>query len=128
VSREAFIVPVPDKLAVVLYCIRSMTQEKYAMQLKQLPNNEAAILARLAGPGQMILSPEAAEAILAIGFSQADKDRMQELAAKARAGLLTPEEQDEVEAYSRVGSLISILKSAARRSLKAGLGPNGKAD
>jgi hypothetical protein len=98
------------------------------MQRKQQPNNEAAILARLAGPGQMILSPEAAEAILAIGFCQTDKDRMQGLAARARAGILTPDEQDEVEAYSRVGSLISILKSTARQSLKAGLGLNGKAD
>ena len=115
-SREAFVVPVPDKLAVVLYCNWSMTQKR----------NEAAILTRLVGPDQMILSPEAAEAILAIGFSQTDKDRMQELAAKARAGILTPEEQDEVEAYGRVGSLISILKSTARQSLKVGLGPNGK--
>ena len=97
------------------------------MQLKQLPNNEAAILVRLLGPSQMMLSPEAAEAILAIGFSQADNDRMQELAAKARAGILNQEEQDEVEAYGRVGSLISMLKSSARQSLKVGLGPNGKA-
>jgi hypothetical protein len=104
-----------------------MTLEKNAMQLKQLPNNEAAILARLMGPSELMLSPQAAEAILAIGFSQTDKDRMQELAAKARAGILTPEEQDEVEDYGRVGSLISILKSTARQSLKVGLGPNGKA-
>jgi len=97
------------------------------MQLKQLPNNEADILARLMGPSELMLSPQAAEAILAIGFSQTDKDRMQELAAKARAGILTPEEQDEVEDYGRVGSLISILKSTARQSLKVGLGPNGKA-
>jgi hypothetical protein len=104
-----------------------MTLEKNAMQLKQLPNNEVAILARLLGPSQMMLSPEAAEAILAISFSQTDNDRMQELAAKARAGILNQEEQDEVEAYGRVGSLISMLKSAARQSLKVGLGPNGKA-
>jgi hypothetical protein len=37
------------------------------------------------------------------------------------------EEEGEVEAYSRVGSLISILKSKARRSLKNHRGPNGKA-
>ena len=50
------------------------------------------------------LLPEALRAILTIGFGQADKDRMQALAAKARAGTLTVEEQDEVEAYSRIGS------------------------
>lgn len=97
------------------------------MQLMQLPNNEAMILTRLVGPDPMTLSPEAARAILTIGFGQADKDRMQALAAKARAGTLTAEEQDEVEAYSRIGSLISILKSKARRSLKNKRGPNGKA-
>ncbi len=97
------------------------------MQLTQLPNNEAAILARILGPGQMKLSPEAAEAILAVAFSQIDNDRMQELAAKARAGILNQEEHDEVEAYGRVGSLISMLKSTARQTLRAGIGPNGKA-
>jgi plasmid stability protein len=106
---------------------RNGPKEKKTMQLMQLPNNEAAILTRLVGPDPATLSPEAARAILTIGFGQADKDRMQALAAKARAGTLTVEEQDEVEAYSRIGSLISILKSKARRSLKNKRGPNGKA-
>ncbi len=115
--RPAFIGPVPDELVVLLYCIWSVTQEE----------TEASALTRFVEPNQMILSPEAAEAILAIGFSQTDKDRMQELAARTRAGILTPEEQDEVEAYGRVGSLISILKSTARQSVKNGLGPDGNA-
>jgi len=97
------------------------------MHLTQLPNNEAAILTRLVGPDPATLSPEAAQAILTIGFGQADKDRMQALAAKAQAGTLTVKEEGEVEAYSRVGSLISILKSRARRSLKNNRVPNGKA-
>lgn len=71
-SRPAFIGPVPDELVVLLYCIWSVTQEKA----------EASALTRFVEPNQMILSPEAAEAILAIGFSQTDKDRMQELAAR----------------------------------------------
>ncbi len=54
-----------------------------------LPNNESTILSRLVGPDPATLSPEAAQAILTIGFSQADKDRMQALAAKSRAGTLT---------------------------------------
>jgi hypothetical protein len=92
-----------------------------------LPNNEAAILTRLVGPDPATLSPEAAQAILTIGFGQADKDRMQALATKARAGTLTVEEEGEVDAYSRVGRLISILKSKTRRSLKNHRGPNSKA-
>lgn len=43
---------------------------------------------------------------------------MRELAARARAGTLTAEEQAEIDTYGRVGSLLSILKSKARRSLK----------
>jgi hypothetical protein len=40
------------------------------------------------------------------------------LATKARAGSLTSAEQAEVEAHSRVRSLLGILKSKARRALK----------
>jgi hypothetical protein len=92
------------------------------MRLTELPNPEAAIIGRLAAPDESSLSPAAAEAILTITFSPADKDRMNALAAKAREGTLTPKEQAEAEAYSRVGSLLGILKSRARRSLK---GRNG---
>ncbi len=46
------------------------------MQLTQLPNNEAAILTRLVGLDSLTLSPEVAQAILTIGFGQADKDRI----------------------------------------------------
>jgi hypothetical protein len=96
------------------------------MQRTELPYYEAAILGRLVVPDAPSLSPAAAEGLLALGFDQADKDRMHALAAKARAGALTREEQAEVEAYSRVGSLIGILHSQARRALKGRRGTNGK--
>jgi hypothetical protein len=82
------------------------------------PYHEAAILTRIAGPDEPALSAAAAKGILTLGFSVADKDRMHTLAAKAREGTLTADEQTEVEAYSRVGSLLGILKSKARRALK----------
>ena len=88
------------------------------MQLTELPTKEAAIIARLDIPEQPALSPHAAEGILAVGFSQEDKDRMNELAARAHAGTLTPDEQAEAEAYSRIGSLLGIFKSKARQALK----------
>ena len=96
------------------------------MQQTELPTHEAAILARLVGPEEPRLSPAAAKGILALAFSPADKDRMHTLAARARAGRLTADEQAEVEAYSRVSSLLGILKSKARRALKR-RGSNGKA-
>jgi hypothetical protein len=96
------------------------------MRQTELPYHEAAILTRLAGPDKRLLSPSAAKGILALGFSPADKERMHDLAVKARAGTLTSEEQSEVEAYSRVSSLLGILKSKARRVLKR-RPANGKA-
>jgi hypothetical protein len=96
------------------------------MHQLDLPCHEAAILTRLAGPHASAFSVAAAEGILTLAFSPADQDRMHELAAKARAGTLTADEQAEVEAYSRIGSLLGILKSKARRALKRRAG-NGKA-
>src|SRR5262245_35088776 len=79
---------------------------------------ESAIWSRLLGPGTPALSPAAARAILEIDFPQADKDRMHELAAKARKGRLTTEEQGEVDSYGRIGSFLSTMKSKARVALR----------
>jgi len=78
-------------------------------------------------PNQPHFSPEAAQGILALDFSQEDKDRMRELAAKARQGTLVPEEQEEIDSYGRVGSLLSIMKSKARQALKNKAQGNGSA-
>jgi hypothetical protein len=87
---------------------------------------EAAILKRLAGADVPTLSVAAAKGILTLAFSPVDEDRMHTLAARARAGALSSDEQAEVEAYSRISSLLGILKSKARRALKRGTS-NGKA-
>jgi hypothetical protein len=68
----------------------------------------------------------AARAILALDFNPADKERMRELSAKAREGTLTAEEQVAISNYERVGHLLGIMQSKARRSLKQ-RGANGKA-
>ena len=96
------------------------------MQQTQRPYHEAAILDRLAGPDEPVLSAAAARGILTLGFSRADKDCMHSLAAKARAGALSEDEQAQIEAYSRISSLLGILKSKARRALKRRTA-NGKA-
>jgi uncharacterized protein YnzC (UPF0291/DUF896 family) len=96
------------------------------MQRTELPTKEAAIIARLDILDERTLTPEAAEGLLAVGFSQADKDRMNILGAKARAGALTADEHAEAEAYSRIGSLLGILKSKARQSLKQRSDTKGK--
>jgi len=96
------------------------------MHQTEPPYHEAAILTRIAGPEEPALSAAAARGILTLGFSTADKDRMHALADKAGDGMLTSDEQAEVEAYSRIGSLLGILKSKARRALNRRTS-NGKA-
>ncbi len=82
-----------------------------------LTNSAADILERLIDPHTPGLPEPAAKAILEISFPMSDVRRMNELAEKARQGSLTPEEQDEIEDYERVGHLLGMLQSKARLSL-----------
>lgn len=66
-----------------------------------------------------MISPEAAKDILEWAFDQADKERMRALAAKARSGTLTAEEDAEAGRHELVGHLLNIMQSKARRSLQA---------
>jgi uncharacterized protein YnzC (UPF0291/DUF896 family) len=80
--------------------------------------SEAALWGRLLDPVGADLSPEAARYILNLQFPQSDVDRMQALAEKAREGNLTIEEHIEMDNYERVGHVLSLMKSKARKSLK----------
>jgi len=81
--------------------------------------SEMAILRRIVDPEQPLLSTEAAQAILRLDFSAADRARMNELAARNRAGKLTASDEQELDNYIRVGQTLGILQSKARRSLGA---------
>ena len=88
--------------------------------------NEIALLNRLIRPDRNGLSAAAARAILAINFDTADRDKMRDLSAKARAGTLSAVERAEIESYERVGHLLDLLHSKARQSLKrTGRGGSG---
>jgi len=78
---------------------------------------EAQILSRVIAPEESSLDRRAAEAILAMGFKAGDKQRIDELAEKARLGTLSADEQAEADSYERVGHFISLLKSKARLSV-----------
>jgi hypothetical protein len=80
-------------------------------------NTEAAIWTRIVHPDGK-LTASAARAILKLSLPDQDRERMHALAAKARAGSLTPDEEFEIDNYERVGHLLSILKSKARKTLK----------
>lgn len=89
------------------------------MPLAAAETSEMAILRRIVDPEQPFLFPEAARAILRLDFHAADRTRMNQLAAKNRAGKLTPPEEQELNSYIRVGQMLGILQSKARRSLQA---------
>lgn len=89
------------------------------MSAPTLDSAESMILARVVAPDTPTLPESVARELLRWGFSDADKQRMSELAAKARAGNLQPDEADEAEAYERVSSFLGLVKSKARRSLNA---------
>ena len=86
-------------------------------QLEQV-NTETAILSRLIEPRRAGLSPEAARYILTLEFQNSDQQRMNELAAKARNGALSLDEERELENYRHVGHLLALLRSKARASLR----------
>jgi hypothetical protein len=81
--------------------------------------SEAAILGRLIRPDNGDLCAEAAEALLAIRFDSQELDRMHELAVKNQQDRLSPKEKAEMGNYRRVGFLLDLMHSKARRSLKA---------
>jgi hypothetical protein len=92
------------------------------MNTSTIENTEATILARVIAPDAPTLPPAVAAELLKWGYSDADKQRMTELAAKARQGTQTAEEQAETEGYERVTSFLGLVKSKARRSLQNGSG------
>jgi hypothetical protein len=95
------------------------------MRTAVLANTEAAIWNRLLQPAGRTLSLAAARALLKLDFPAADKNRMHELAAKARDGSLSASEQEEIREYERAGNLLALMKSKARQRLKRGSQANG---
>lgn len=86
---------------------------------------ESEILERVISPQKSDLPPEAARSLLKLRFGPGDKRRMNQLAGKARRGTLSPEEDRLLQGYLFVGSLVDLLHSKARLSLKRRGGRNG---
>jgi hypothetical protein len=87
------------------------------MQTTEVGNTDAAILARVLQAGKNDLPPAAAKALLKLGFTEQDRDRMHELAVKNQDGNLTEAERRELESYCRVGRLLDLLAARARSAL-----------
>lgn len=80
--------------------------------------SESAILSRLIRPERDDLSPDAARSILKLELDEQDRARMHALTAKAQRGALTDADERELDSYRRVGHLLDLLRSKARRSLQ----------
>ncbi len=79
--------------------------------------SEVTILARFLGNGDDPLPKDVARYILGISISERDKARMHDLAVRNQNDALTVAERDEMHAYGKAATLLSILKSKARRTL-----------
>ena len=81
------------------------------------PHSSAAIWERVLLPAKEDLTQEQARYFLRLKFPPRDIRRMNSLSAKARGGSLTPEQDEELENYIRIGHLLGILQSRARQVL-----------
>jgi hypothetical protein len=78
------------------------------------PRDEADIWARLIESQPEELTPEAARYLLHFRFTENDQSRMQELADRSQAGILTEDEGREFDSYLHIGNLLAVMQSKAR--------------
>jgi hypothetical protein len=88
-----------------------------------IQNTAAAIFARVWEGESGQLSTSVAKHVLKLGFSEGDKDRMRELAKRNREAKLTDAELEELDNFIKVGDLLALLQSKARKALKGAASP-----
>ncbi len=64
------------------------------------------------------MPPEVARYFLDLAFDQQDADRMHALAVKNQEGELTPDEQDQLNAYRQIGLELDLLRAKARLAVQ----------
>jgi hypothetical protein len=79
--------------------------------------SESDILNEMVSPDVQAFSPEGAQALLSLRFTDRAIERMDELAEKNRLDALSAGETDEMAKFTRAGNLLSFLKAKARLSL-----------
>ncbi len=88
------------------------------MSLTQARESETTILARVFSDKLGQLPPEMARYILDLEFNDRDQARMHELIVRNQEDAITPAEKEELLAFLNASSMLSILQSRARRTLK----------
>ena len=86
-------------------------------------HSDLELWSRVVEPQNPDMSPDAARGILALRFTDTDQERVRALGEKANEGTLSAQERSELESYVRVGKMLALLQSKARRSLGRGEGP-----
>jgi hypothetical protein len=81
-------------------------------------DNEVTILARVFDNERGLLPRELARSIVDVEFSERDKARMHDLAVRNQDDALSSSEKEELFGFAKAGTLLSILQSKARRTLK----------
>jgi hypothetical protein len=76
-------------------------QKGSPMQTIEITTSDAAILARVLEPKKPTFPVQAARAILALDFSESDKDHMRQHPAKARLVTLTLDEQVAIQPHGK---------------------------
>jgi hypothetical protein len=76
------------------------------------------ILEQIVRPKARSFSPEHAEYVLSLTFPKVTIKRYLKLSTKAQAGTLTGSEEAELDDYLNANTLLAVLKSKARKSLK----------
>ena len=80
--------------------------------------SDSAILSRLEWPEDSQLSVAAATGLLSIRFRPTDLDRIHDLLIKNQDGVISADEQIELDNLTRVSFLLDLLHSRARRALQ----------
>lgn len=80
--------------------------------------NQTEILSRSFDLHGDRMSPDAAQFIMSIELDEQDRQRLDELAEKARQGSLSEAEETDLEEYRRAGRLMEMMKLKARMVLK----------
>jgi hypothetical protein len=89
----------------------------------KLEQADLEMLNRVFVHGYSVTSEANTKAILALNFPPEDRARKRFLAEKARSGTLTAREKKEIDVYVRVGCLLGMMKSRARRTLAGKAAP-----
>ena len=78
---------------------------------------DAQILEAIVAPEHATLAPAVSRALLSCGFQPEQKLEIDRLLTRQNAGTITESQKAKLEAYVRVGNLLTLLQAKARASL-----------